>query len=204
MKIWWQFYEIRKFASQCCELDLQISAYHSADHNHARTTQNLQRTQEIFGEENWKFERSSDTMKFRVDQCHSEKSKAVVHVRFYLNLTSVSSVYGLTNSKNLGVLEIQGSTLNPRVATQYWCLIFWTCSGVTILLSLTVFLNLVAESMPTTSDAVPLIGTYDCQPMVTRIWQACFYIHCLCTYIRMCIYIYPWNAEGALQYIIRR
>ncbi|KOC67381.1 Acetylcholine receptor subunit alpha-type acr-16 [Habropoda laboriosa] len=30
--------------------------------------------------------------------------------------------------------------------------------GVTILLSLTVFLNLVAESMPTTSDAVPLIG----------------------------------------------
>ncbi|XP_043240584.1 neuronal acetylcholine receptor subunit alpha-7-like isoform X7 [Amphibalanus amphitrite] len=32
--------------------------------------------------------------------------------------------------------------------------------GVTILLSLTVFLNMVAESMPTTSDAVPLIGTY--------------------------------------------
>ena len=35
-----------------------------------------------------------------------------------------------------------------------------TVAGVTILLSLTVFLNLVAESMPTTSDAVPLIGTY--------------------------------------------
>ncbi|XP_065165090.1 neuronal acetylcholine receptor subunit alpha-7 isoform X4 [Atheta coriaria] len=32
--------------------------------------------------------------------------------------------------------------------------------GVTILLSLTVFLNLVAEKIPTTSDAVPLIGTY--------------------------------------------
>lgn len=31
-------------------------------------------------------------------------------------------------------------------------------SGVTILLSLTVFLNLVAEKIPTTSDAVPLIG----------------------------------------------
>nr|CAI5853039.1 unnamed protein product [Callosobruchus analis] len=31
--------------------------------------------------------------------------------------------------------------------------------GVTILLSLTVFLNLVAEKIPTTSDAVPLIGT---------------------------------------------
>ena len=31
-------------------------------------------------------------------------------------------------------------------------------SGVTILLSLTVFLLLVAETMPPTSDAVPLIG----------------------------------------------
>ena len=30
--------------------------------------------------------------------------------------------------------------------------------GVTILLSLTVFLLLVAETMPPTSDAVPLIG----------------------------------------------
>ncbi|CAG0897306.1 unnamed protein product [Darwinula stevensoni] len=32
--------------------------------------------------------------------------------------------------------------------------------GVTILLSLTVFLNMVAEKMPATSEAVPLIGTY--------------------------------------------
>jgi len=32
--------------------------------------------------------------------------------------------------------------------------------GVTILLSLTVFLLLVAESMPPTSDAVPLIGQF--------------------------------------------
>jgi len=30
--------------------------------------------------------------------------------------------------------------------------------GVTVLLSLTVFLLLVAETMPPTSDAVPLIG----------------------------------------------
>lgn len=30
--------------------------------------------------------------------------------------------------------------------------------GVTILLSLTVFLNMVAETMPATSDAVPLLG----------------------------------------------
>lgn len=32
--------------------------------------------------------------------------------------------------------------------------------GVTILLSLTVFLNMVAETMPATSDAVPLLGTF--------------------------------------------
>lgn len=32
------------------------------------------------------------------------------------------------------------------------------CPGVTILLSLTVFLNMVAETMPATSDAVPLLG----------------------------------------------
>ena len=33
-----------------------------------------------------------------------------------------------------------------------------TFSGVTILLSLTVFMNMVSEIMPNTSDAVPLIG----------------------------------------------
>lgn len=33
-----------------------------------------------------------------------------------------------------------------------------TPAGVTILLSLTVFLNMVAETMPATSDAVPLLG----------------------------------------------
>ncbi|XP_065165087.1 neuronal acetylcholine receptor subunit alpha-7 isoform X1 [Atheta coriaria] len=32
--------------------------------------------------------------------------------------------------------------------------------GVTILLSLTVFLNLVAETLPQVSDAIPLLGTY--------------------------------------------
>lgn len=54
-------------------------------------------------------------------------------------------------------------------------------SGVTILLSLTVFLNLVAESMPTTSDAVPLIGkisfpssTYFCRANVKLILGGIF------------------------------
>lgn len=35
----------------------------------------------------------------------------------------------------------------------------WNVSGVTILLSLTVFLNLVAETLPQVSDAIPLLGT---------------------------------------------
>lgn len=39
----------------------------------------------------------------------------------------------------------------------YKCEIF-LIKGVTILLSLTVFLNMVAETMPATSDAVPLLG----------------------------------------------
>ncbi|XP_078315737.1 neuronal acetylcholine receptor subunit alpha-7-like isoform X1 [Crassostrea virginica] len=39
-------------------------------------------------------------------------------------------------------------------------------SGVTILLSLMVFLLLVAETMPPTSDAVPLIGIYFCCIMI--------------------------------------
>ena len=39
---------------------------------------------------------------------------------------------------------------------------FCTAAGVTILLSLTVFLLLVAEAMPPTSDALPLIGQCVC------------------------------------------
>lgn len=35
--------------------------------------------------------------------------------------------------------------------------------GVTILLSLTVFLNLVAETLPQVSDAIPLLGSNKCQ-----------------------------------------
>lgn len=59
-------------------------------------------------------------------------------------------------------------------------------AGVTILLSLTVFLNLVAETLPQVSDAIPLLGT---NPFV---WPACagyllsaawFDILCHCVYV---------------------
>lgn len=39
--------------------------------------------------------------------------------------------------------------------------LFLFISGVTILLSLTVFLNLVAETLPQVSDAIPLLGIHD-------------------------------------------
>lgn len=40
--------------------------------------------------------------------------------------------------------------------------------GVTILLSLTVFLNMVAETMPATSDAVPLLGKFSTTLMLKQ------------------------------------
>lgn len=52
--------------------------------------------------------------------------------------------------------EYMVRSINHRTRTRSKFKIF--ISGVTILLSLTVFLNLVAEKIPTTSDAVPLIG----------------------------------------------
>lgn len=36
-------------------------------------------------------------------------------------------------------------------------------SGVTILLSLTVFSQVLADTMPATSDAIPLLGKNKCQ-----------------------------------------
>lgn len=47
--------------------------------------------------------------------------------------------------------------------------------GVTILLSLTVFLQLVAETMPPTSDAVPLIGVSQSQSLSCRHVHLKFY-----------------------------
>lgn len=44
-----------------------------------------------------------------------------------------------------------------RTRTDHWAQV--AVSGVTILLSLTVFLNLVAETLPQVSDAIPLLGT---------------------------------------------
>lgn len=49
---------------------------------------------------------------------------------------------------------------NYVVISIYLLYIFVVTTGVTILLSLTVFLNLVAETLPQVSDAIPLLGTF--------------------------------------------
>ena len=43
------------------------------------------------------------------------------------------------------------------------------CAGITVLLSLTVFMLLVAEIMPATSDSVPLIGETFTQSSITSL-----------------------------------
>ena len=56
-----------------------------------------------------------------------------------------------------GVLTVSRTTRWP-LETGLMNVLIVIVSGVTILLSLTVFLNMVAETMPATSDAVPLLG----------------------------------------------
>lgn len=61
-------------------------------------------------------------------------------------------------------------------------------AGVTILLSLTVFLNLVAETLPQVSDAIPLLGTNrslsDLPVLTTSSVQSC-----LMNYVFHCVYV---------------
>lgn len=49
-------------------------------------------------------------------------------------------------------------TNNNKTFSEFYFFKYSFISGVTILLSLTVFLNLVAETLPQVSDAIPLLG----------------------------------------------
>lgn len=60
---------------------------------------------------------------------------------------------------NFGYFTLSIQT-NYVVISIYLLYIFVVTTGVTILLSLTVFLNLVAETLPQVSDAIPLLGTF--------------------------------------------
>ena len=54
----------------------------------------------------------------------------------------------------------RGTQTQAHLSQVFMCV--FLLPGVTILLSLTVFLNMVAETMPATSDAVPLLGKPVC------------------------------------------
>ena len=74
-----------------------------------------------------------------------------------------------------GFIDIQFGGVTDKYPTCKHALFL---TGVTILLSLMVFLLLVAETMPPTSDAVPLIGMYcdllhivKIQKCKTKVWR---------------------------------
>lgn len=80
----------------------------------------------------------------------------------------------------------------------------YSVAGVTILLSLTVFLNLVAETLPQVSDAIPLLGT---DPFV---WPACAgyssvmpdLIFCVID-VYMCCYVRGAFDSSQLQMVVQ-
>lgn len=53
---------------------------------------------------------------------------------------------------------MQTTTTTTKKFNHNSTLVYHLFIGVTILLSLTVFLNLVAETLPQVSDAIPLLG----------------------------------------------
>ncbi|GAV00794.1 hypothetical protein RvY_11594-2 [Ramazzottius varieornatus] len=75
--------------------------------------------------------------------------------------------------------------------------------GVTILLSLTVFLLLVAESMPATSDAIPLIGTYFTLIMVMTGFSVVLTVIVLNVHFRTADthIMYPWIRKLLLVWL---
>lgn len=73
-----------------------------------------------------------------------------------------------------------------QLTEQLFLLVF---SGVTILLSLTVFSQVVAESMPATSDAVPLLGNQDRSKQVLP-YQADFHIKIELNNVAMDVHVF--------------
>lgn len=79
-----------------------------------------------------------------------------IDITFYINIRRRTLYYFfnlIVPCVLIASMAVLGFTLPPDSGEKL-------SLGVTILLSLTVFLNMVAETMPATSDAVPLLGTY--------------------------------------------
>jgi Neurotransmitter-gated ion-channel transmembrane region len=77
-----------------------------------------------------------------------------VEVNLVKRIYTISDLLAAGANDHLPRITIPPHALGHAVQ----CYVYALFSGVTILLSLTVFLQLVAETMPPTSDAVPLIG----------------------------------------------
>jgi len=69
-----------------------------------------------------------------------------------------SAIASSSRRRRSSTSSANGRDERERIIEHRWAT---TVSGVTILLSLTVFLNLVAETLPQVSDAIPLLGTTD-------------------------------------------
>ena len=68
--------------------------------------------------------------------------------------------YEASRKAIIGLHQYKNATLNKISLNIVFEInqIFFQIAGVTVMLSLTVFMNIVSELMPITSDAVPLIG----------------------------------------------
>ena len=69
-----------------------------------------------------------------------------------------SAIVSSSRRRRSSTPSTNGRDERERIIEHRWAT---TVSGVTILLSLTVFLNLVAETLPQVSDAIPLLGTIE-------------------------------------------
>ncbi|KYN17440.1 Neuronal acetylcholine receptor subunit alpha-7 [Trachymyrmex cornetzi] len=69
-----------------------------------------------------------------------------------------SAIASSSRRRRSSTPSTNGRDERERIIEHRWAT---TVSGVTILLSLTVFLNLVAETLPQVSDAIPLLGTIE-------------------------------------------
>lgn len=72
-----------------------------------------------------------------------------------------------------------------------------TFSGVTILLSLTVFHNILTESLPQVSDAMPLLGTF-----CFLVYYSHFFEKCKHKTLQFVFISNPSPSNGVLQYSI--
>ncbi len=100
----------------------------------------------------WKFLGVSDVTSSKMYPCCPDDSYIRITYTIYLRRRPFYYFFNLLVPCSLiGFLAILGFTLPPESGEKLPL-------GATILFSLIVFLNMISESMPANSDAVPLLG----------------------------------------------